>query len=560
MPPANQQPATAYSYLRFSSKQQARGDSIRRQEEARDAWCERHRGKVTLDATLSLKDQGGSAFTGEHRKNPDRHALASFLRLVEQGRIAKGSYLLVESLDRLSREDAVPALHLFLGLLTAGVRIVQLQPVEMVYDARSEPMQIMMAIMELSRGNSESRMKSERVGGAWREKKKNAARKPLTAMCPAWMRLVGGEYRLIDRHAQTVREIFRLCRSGYGVTATAKKLNEDGVPTMGKGKHWAMSYVAYILTNRAVIGEYQPHTRKNGRRVRDGDPVAGYFPAVISEKEFLAARACAADRKRKPGRPPSGAVHLFSGLLRDARSGGAIHLRGSKKSDHRQMIAARVRDHKTRQVSFSDDVFEAAVLSLLKEIDPREILNGDSGPDETLTLAGELAGVETELAAAAAFMDGHGFSPTIGKRIAALDARKADLAGRLAAARQKAANPLTEAWGEAKTLLDALDGAPDPRDARLRLRGALRRIAESIWLLIVPRGRDRVCAVQVIFAGGKRCRSYLILSRTASFQRKSSWLAHSLAEVVQPGDLDLRQPAHALRLVERLEVLDLPTL
>jgi hypothetical protein len=56
-------------------------------------------------------------------------------------------------LDRLSREDVVPSLHLILGLLTSGIRIVQLQPVEMIYDAKSKPMQLMMAIMELSRGN-----------------------------------------------------------------------------------------------------------------------------------------------------------------------------------------------------------------------------------------------------------------------------------------------------------------------------------------------------------------------------------------------------------------------
>jgi hypothetical protein len=29
---------TAYSYLRFSSPEQAKGDSIRRQTQARDAW------------------------------------------------------------------------------------------------------------------------------------------------------------------------------------------------------------------------------------------------------------------------------------------------------------------------------------------------------------------------------------------------------------------------------------------------------------------------------------------------------------------------------------------
>jgi hypothetical protein len=83
-------PNLAYSYLRFSSRQQAKGDSVRRQEDARAAWCDRNKGKVILDTTLNMKDHGVSAFTGENSKNPDRHALPLFLRLVEQGRIRKG--------------------------------------------------------------------------------------------------------------------------------------------------------------------------------------------------------------------------------------------------------------------------------------------------------------------------------------------------------------------------------------------------------------------------------------------------------------------------------------
>src|SRR5262249_3371835 len=151
----------------------------------------------------------------------------------------------------------------------------------------------------------------------------------------------------------------------------------------------------------------------------------------------------------------------------------------------------------------------------------------------------------------------HGFSPTIGKRIAALEAQKADIASRLTAAQQKAAHPLRDAWGECQSLLAVLASAPDPRDARLRLRCTLGRIVESIWMLIVPRRRDRLCAVQIWFTGGKRCRSYFIFYKSASFQRKGQWWAHSLAEVVRPGELDLRDRDHARRLEEALASLDL---
>jgi DNA invertase Pin-like site-specific DNA recombinase len=66
-----------------------------------------------------LQDLGVSGFTGLHRSNPDRYALAAFLEAVSQGRIPKDSYFIVENLDRLSREHSRPAMLLFLGILAA---------------------------------------------------------------------------------------------------------------------------------------------------------------------------------------------------------------------------------------------------------------------------------------------------------------------------------------------------------------------------------------------------------------------------------------------------------
>src|SRR5262245_758243 len=141
--------ALAYSYLRFSHPDQAKGDSQRRQTELRDTWLARHP-TIQLETSLTLEDKGVSGFTGQHRDNPAGNALAAFVSLVKKGRIAQGSYLIVENLDRLSREDIIPALSLLLDLISSGIRVVQLLPAESVYDAKSNPMQIMQAIMELS--------------------------------------------------------------------------------------------------------------------------------------------------------------------------------------------------------------------------------------------------------------------------------------------------------------------------------------------------------------------------------------------------------------------------
>src|SRR5690349_12154350 len=125
----------AYSYIRFSTPDQQKGDSIRRQLKASADWCERN--GVRLDESTTLQDRGKSAYTGEHKKNPDRHALATFLKLVEAGKVPWGSYLVIENLDRLSREHEVPACHLLTGILLAGVRVVQLSPYEMLLTDKS---------------------------------------------------------------------------------------------------------------------------------------------------------------------------------------------------------------------------------------------------------------------------------------------------------------------------------------------------------------------------------------------------------------------------------------
>src|SRR5262249_43841991 len=133
----------AYSYIRFSYKRQEQGDSIRRQESGAKEWAQRNKDKVRALDTSLKQDRGAAACRGKNhnrgqsRNNPDLNGLEAFLHDVENGRVPKGSYLVVESLDRLTREDVQPALRLILNMTGHGIRIVQLQPVEMIYDDKS---------------------------------------------------------------------------------------------------------------------------------------------------------------------------------------------------------------------------------------------------------------------------------------------------------------------------------------------------------------------------------------------------------------------------------------
>src|SRR5262245_19340268 len=91
--------ARAYSYIRFSRPEQSLGDSERRQVDAARAYAARK--GLDFDETLQLVDRGRSGYKGDHRT---KGVLGKFLKAVEAGDVPAGSILIVENLDRLSRE------------------------------------------------------------------------------------------------------------------------------------------------------------------------------------------------------------------------------------------------------------------------------------------------------------------------------------------------------------------------------------------------------------------------------------------------------------------------
>src|SRR5437763_468887 len=116
------EPVTAYSYIRFSTTEQARGDSRRRQVELAIAYCKRRGWKWS---TQTYEDPGVSAFRG---KNALVGNLGEFLKAVTAGAVRPGSVLIVESLDRISRQGIDEGYDLIKKLLKAGIILVTLTP------------------------------------------------------------------------------------------------------------------------------------------------------------------------------------------------------------------------------------------------------------------------------------------------------------------------------------------------------------------------------------------------------------------------------------------------
>jgi DNA invertase Pin-like site-specific DNA recombinase len=572
--------AIGYSYVRFSSKKQGKGSSLHRQTqdtlagESPESWCSRN--GVTFDTSLTFRDLGASAYRGEKQGE-----LLAFLDMVKTGRVRRGSYLLVERVDRITRKGLDEGSDLLKKILKAGVSIVTLANGR-VYgpEAVKGLMKGWLELeMHLEAAHEYSVALSGRVRAAWEVMRKKARNGTLvSAKMPPWLQAVGkGDERravVVPEKAALVQRVFDLAVSGWGVTRIVRALTKDKTPSL-TGRPWGRTTLHRLLSDRAVLGEHQP-TRldQDGRRVKDGPPVEGYFPAVIGEATFAQAQACLGGRRNKRAASEAQVLNLFSGLLRDARARGADgrpvsyivagRVERDGKRHHVLMSAAHTGADGGKAASVPFEVFEQAVLGLLREVDPRELLPPSGEADEVLTLAGELSAVEARVAQLEAELAEGGDVPALARVLRQLEARRKDLADRLADARLRAASPASEAWGEAKSLLDVIAEAADPPDAKLRLRAVLRRLVDAVWLLVVPRGRDRLAAVQIWFAGGEQHRDYLIFCRPSRANQhgrsEGLWRALSLADVTSPGDLDLRKPNHAERLEAFLLTLDLDDL
>lgn len=288
----------AFSYIRFSSPEQEKGDSLRRQIQLSEEYCKQH--GLILDDTLKLTDKGVSAYKGHHRT---KGALGEFLRLVEEGKIPPGSVLLVESLDRLSREQILDALNQFTSIIKAGIKIVTLQD-GMEYDQESINQnwaQLIISITYMARAHDESETKSKRISAVWENKRSKASNggEKLTAKAPAWLKLSQDrtKFILIPEAAKAIELIFRKKLAGKGAERIARELNDDPniwkPPKTGPKKTggWRGSYINKILRSRAVIGEFQPHKLVDGKRQPIGDPIPDYFPPVIDKELFYQVQA-----------------------------------------------------------------------------------------------------------------------------------------------------------------------------------------------------------------------------------------------------------------------------
>ena len=324
-----------FSYVRFSSAKQSAGDSEARQTRAAKAFALEYGLELADSKEYLFFDAGRSAYKGKHLD--DTGELARFLRYVEDGSIPAGSYLVVESLDRLSREKVRDALPRFLDLLAKGINVYTSTDGRL-YTRDYNEIDLIISIITMSRAHEESATKGKRVSSAWRNKHREAREtgKPLGKLRPLWLDLTSHGYVLNPERAAVVQRIFALSGQGYGSRVIASTLNQEGIPSFTAGRKnlsglWNYSGVRHIMESRTVLGEYVPHIFVDGVRTPAGEPIKDYFPAVVTEDDFYLANAAKEARHAGGVTKTTTNFNVMTGVLRCYECGAMMHLQGQRK-------------------------------------------------------------------------------------------------------------------------------------------------------------------------------------------------------------------------------------
>lgn len=283
---------TGHSYLRWSSTEQSKGDSLERQIAARDRVCQQ-RGITLVE---DYKDEGVSARRGKHRTKGNLAKLLNGLGTPEAV-IKPGEYLLIENIDRLSRENPRKAWKHFEEIIDAGITIITTYN-DREYSAKtidSNPWQMHELLGEMQRAHSESDLKSQRIGDAWKRKRERAAKigEKLSAITPAWLNAVRNDkgniigFKKNEDRVRVIRDIFDLAATGMGSWGIARILNNRKEPTFNEGTSWRSGYVGKIVLSQAVLGTYIPKKLVNGKREAQ-EPIEGYYGEGIVDPAVFA--------------------------------------------------------------------------------------------------------------------------------------------------------------------------------------------------------------------------------------------------------------------------------
>lgn len=320
---------TAYAYVRYSSAIQAEGDSVERQTTPLALFSER----FGVEISQTFIDEGVSSFKGDNIK---RGRFRDILEMIESGAIKRGDYLVIESIDRISRQQMDETATQLYDILKKGINIYTTAD-ERLYsiDDKSKDLENYMMIgLIAKRANEESEMKSRRRKSAWRRVKREIkeGNKVFNTSnnTPYGLRVVDGKFEIVEEEAKEIRDIFDRLKY-QGVLSTIREVNKYSK------RKWANRNIHAMLESKYVIGVYRSQRRENGKKVFE-ENIEGYYPEIISAKDFYEAVGAMKRRASKThyGNESTGSLNIFKHCIKCDKCGESMRFYRGKNSKGQQ--------------------------------------------------------------------------------------------------------------------------------------------------------------------------------------------------------------------------------
>ncbi|MEC3910092.1 recombinase family protein [Sphingobium sp. CR2-8] len=312
---------TAIIYARFSSAEQSKGYSLERQRT--------HGLQFATDKGWSVEktitDEGRSAFHGANRL--EGSALHEF-ELEARNGLHRGKVLLVENVDRLSRQGAKAAAQLIWALNEQGVDVATWQD-GYVYQAgnNGDLMELFSVIIKAQMAFEESDKKSKRTSASWKKRFEQIAEgthKGPMPNTPNWIDHTDEGFVLNPERTAVLNQIFDFYIDGMGIHRIVTILHERNVPSWTPAEQergnngWFYSYIYRLLTKRAVLGEYV---------TSDGTTLSpDYYPQAVTAEKWNRAQAALSMRKgNQTNVKVFGNRNLLSQMIVCEKCGGGAH-------------------------------------------------------------------------------------------------------------------------------------------------------------------------------------------------------------------------------------------
>lgn len=397
------QKRVAYSYIRMSNPSQIEGNSLERQLSITRSYSKR----MGFSLNEDYRDIGLSAFTGKHIETGQ---LGKFIEAVESGKIEKGSVLIIENLDRFSRQPPLTAMNQLQSLVQHGIDVHELHSGQIyTKNTLNELPMLLVSLIGFNHSNQESEKKRLRLKNAWQSARDKLDTKVMTARCPAWlvMKTDRTGYDLKSEEAKIIKKIFDLCiNDNMGAFAIARYLNarpkqfpkitaaqKHNRTDAGDKTGWQKSYIIKILKNPAVHGRFQARTKVDGKMIETGPIYENFYPSVISKERFHSAQAKKSVRKIVGGgRKGEKFANIFTKLIFCGTCGGSVHYRDRGESRHggiKLVCSNNEAKNKCNAKAWDYQEFVEAFFNFVNEVDLKDIIAGKNTKDKISELTNE---------------------------------------------------------------------------------------------------------------------------------------------------------------------------